>query len=330
MPKLILLPEGDLNLRAAQAVRVGAHELRVIGHGQPDRVAGLDAAALAQRIRDCGLWRPGLAVRLDACWSGVRPDGIAQTLADRLAVTVFAPNTRTLSFGPYDLGPWHSLRIPFTARTLALWRGRWRRFNPQPCSHSSMQIVLADAIPPQPWRNGGGATRELLVWPQGTDWRLRISLADIDRDGPFSAFPGVMRHFAVLEGPGVQLQLADQTLALTPASPPLGFDGVLAPDCRLIDGPTRDLNLMLRGLGEGHLGGMWRAEDGEASAPAGAWRAFFCGGAATLEFAQGGQRWTLAPRSLLWGLAPGAYRLQRQDGAPAFWLAAAEGPTASA
>ncbi|MBB5205149.1 hypothetical protein HNQ51_002468 [Inhella inkyongensis] len=187
-------------------------------------------------------------------------------------------------------------------------------------------LILADAIPPQPWRNGGGATRELLAWPPGADWRLRISLADIDRDGPFSAFPGVQRHFAVLEGAGVQLQLADQTLALTPASRPLGFDGALAPDCRLINGPTRDLNLMLRGLGEGDAGGMWRAEDGAANAPAGAWRAFFCGGAVRLEFPQGGLSWSLAPRSLLCGLPAGIYRLQPLDAAPAFWLAAPHGP----
>jgi hypothetical protein len=183
-------------------------------------------------------------------------------------------------------------------------------------------LILADAIPPQPWRNGGGATRELLAWPAGPDWRLRISLADIDRDGPFSPFPGVKRHFAVLQGGGVRLGLAGQTLSLDPSSPPLGFDGALAPDCALIAGPTRDLNLMLRGLD----GGMWHAEPGLAAAPAGAWLAFFCGGAVTLDFPQGGLSWALAPRSLLTGLPPGQYRLEPQDTAPAFWVVASEGP----
>ena len=60
--------------------------------------------------------------------------------------------------------------------------------------------------PPQPWRNGGGVTRELLAWPDGGDWRVRVSVADIDADGPFSAFPGVERWFAVLEGAGVALR----------------------------------------------------------------------------------------------------------------------------
>ena len=42
---------------------------------------------------------------------------------------------------------------------------------------------------PQPWRNGGGRTRELLVWPAGdglggtTDWQLRVSVADITKNG---------------------------------------------------------------------------------------------------------------------------------------------------
>jgi environmental stress-induced protein Ves len=50
----------------------------------------------------------------------------------------------------------------------------------------------------QTWRNGGGSTRELLAWPEATDWQARISVAEITRDGPFSAFAGVQRWFAVL------------------------------------------------------------------------------------------------------------------------------------
>lgn len=113
-----------------------------------------------------------------------------------------------------------------------------------------MTIVHLDDVPPQPWRNGGGQTRELLTWPGGGDWQLRISLADIERDGPFSAFPGVTRWFTVVQGAGVVLRFGDRTETLGPGSVPLRFDGAAAPGCSLIDGPTRDLNLMLRG-GEG-------------------------------------------------------------------------------
>jgi hypothetical protein len=112
------------------------------------------------------------------------------------------------------------------------------------------KIIHLDDVPPQPWRNGGGQTRELLAWPEGGDWQMRISLADIEKDGPFSAFPGVTRWFTVVEGRGVVLRFGDRTETLGPGSAPLRFDGGAAPGCSLIDGATRDLNLMLRG-GEG-------------------------------------------------------------------------------
>ena len=121
-------------------------------------------------------------------------------------------------------------------------------------------LVEADRIPPQPWRNGGGATRELFVWPPQGDWRLRISLADIERDGPFSAFPGVQRHFAVVEGAGVVLTLAGRTHTVTAGGDPIAFDGALAPGCRLVDGPTRDLNLMLQGGASGEASQAARME----------------------------------------------------------------------
>ena len=122
-----------------------------------------------------------------------------------------------------------------------------------------LAIVHADDVAPSPWKNGGGVTRELLRVPplqQATgsaadDWLLRISLADIAADGPFSPFDGVTRWFAVLSGHGVDLRwpLADGGVMrklVTPRSEPVEFDGACAPDCRLIDGPTRDLNIMVR------------------------------------------------------------------------------------
>src|SRR5579871_5567956 len=69
-------------------------------------------------------------------------------------------------------------------------------------------IVRATETPAQPWRNGGGRTSELLTRPMGArDWRLRISLAEVDRDGPFSAFPGIERWFTVIDGTGVRLTM---------------------------------------------------------------------------------------------------------------------------
>lgn len=112
----------------------------------------------------------------------------------------------------------------------------------------SIQLIDLFRQAPEPWRNGGGRTRELLRRPAqaGADWALRISVADIDRDGDFSAFAGVQRWFVVLEGAGVVLSLPDGEHRLQVGSPPLAFDGAAAPGCRLLDGPTRDLNLMVQ------------------------------------------------------------------------------------
>lgn len=101
---------------------------------------------------------------------------------------------------------------------------------------------------PQPWRNGGGVTRELLCLPAGAgdDWTLRISVADIEADGPFSPFPGVTRWFAAVSGAGVRLVFRDAEADVRPGDAPLCFDGADAPGCTLLAGATRDLNVMVR------------------------------------------------------------------------------------
>lgn len=182
-----------------------------------------------------------------------------------------------------------------------------------------MNLILADAIAPVAWRNGGGHTRELWVDAPGPGWRLRISLADIAQDGPFSAFPGVQRHFAVLQGAGVVLDLDDRLHTLTPDSPPLAFDGALAPGCRLIDGPTRDLNLMLQG---GASGSLQRAQAQQAWGDLSPWRACFVTDPAALHL-PGGATLALAARCLVVGLPPGPLRLQPSGPGPSFWLAVA-------
>lgn len=105
-------------------------------------------------------------------------------------------------------------------------------------------MSLADAVP-SPWRNGGGVTRELAARPAG-DWTWRISVAEVAASGAFSFFEGAQRWFAVLGGKGVRLKVADVEHRLTRASAPFEFAGELAVYCELSDGPTQDLNLMVR------------------------------------------------------------------------------------
>jgi environmental stress-induced protein Ves len=108
----------------------------------------------------------------------------------------------------------------------------------------SWKVVSLEDVEPTPWRNGGGVTRELLAWPHRDEWRIRISVADIERDGPFSYYPAAERWFAVLEGAGVKLTVGGGTQLLRPDSSPFCFSGDAEVDCRLLDGPTRDFNLM--------------------------------------------------------------------------------------
>jgi uncharacterized protein len=119
----------------------------------------------------------------------------------------------------------------------------------QRMSTSSTPILIqADKVAAQPWRNGGGLTRELLRWPAGSaNWQLRISLADVRSNGPFSMFPGIQRWFSVIDGAGVRLSLAGADHLLQPGHEPLNFSGELPVNCALVDGPTTDLNLMHAG-----------------------------------------------------------------------------------
>lgn len=118
------------------------------------------------------------------------------------------------------------------------------------------RFALED-LPATRWKNGGGRTREIVSWPPGGagfDWRA--SVATIDADGPFSAYPGVDRSIALLSGAGVRLSCAQSGLrhALLRPGEPFAFAGELPLQAALVDGPTEDFNLMVRrGAGRGRL-----------------------------------------------------------------------------
>jgi len=179
--------------------------------------------------------------------------------------------------------------------------------------------VRTAEVASQPWRNGGGVTRPLLVRPRGDAWQVRVSVADVSANGPFSRFPGVQRWFAVLEGAGVVLTIGSIEHRLDTSSAAFSFRGDVAVRCRLVDGPTRDLNLMLR-KGQGTM----RPVDATVH-----WQEDF---AMRGLFARLGGRWTganasahVAPRTLLWDDAAersgSAWRFEpdEADAAPAGW-----------
>ena len=101
---------------------------------------------------------------------------------------------------------------------------------------------------PVPWRNGGGLTRELLAWPEPSDWIVRIGVAEILASGPFSDFPGVDRWFAVLRGDAVRLDTSGtgtQELGVE-RSGLYAFPGDAPTHCTALGAATRDFNVMLR------------------------------------------------------------------------------------
>ncbi len=108
----------------------------------------------------------------------------------------------------------------------------------------TLHTICLNDVAPQSWKNGGGETRELLTWPNKNSWALRLSVADIARNGPFSEFKDIRRWIAVIEGAGMHLgKPFDQRVV--PDMPTYSFDGQYPAPCELIDGPTRDLNLMI-------------------------------------------------------------------------------------
>ena len=98
-----------------------------------------------------------------------------------------------------------------------------------------------------PWKNGGGWTKEILKVPaeaNSFDWRL--SLATIEKAGPFSAFAGYDRTLLLVRGAGVELDFGPYGHTVLRAPGQLvAFDGAWQTQCTLIDGPSSDLNLMV-------------------------------------------------------------------------------------
>jgi len=107
------------------------------------------------------------------------------------------------------------------------------------------------ALATTPWKNGGGTTRELACVPEGAgieDFDWRVSIASIDRAGPFSAFDGVDRVIMLLEGDGVRLHSGDGRIdhRLDRPHAPFAFAGDVALDCDLLGARSADFNVMTR------------------------------------------------------------------------------------
>jgi uncharacterized protein len=112
-----------------------------------------------------------------------------------------------------------------------------------------------------PWKNGGGSTIELDVFPDNSDvsagsFAWRASIADVSADGPFSRFPGYERHIMAIAGDGMVIDVEEAPdIELRKLFIPASFAGDWTVSGRLVGGPTRDFNLIVaKTFGRSELG----------------------------------------------------------------------------
>jgi environmental stress-induced protein Ves len=103
-------------------------------------------------------------------------------------------------------------------------------------------LTAADYVR-QPWANGRGTTIEMLREDGPAGLQLRLSIASVVEDGPFSIFPGIERNLTVISGPGFRLEgdVARDCLPLLPVA----FPGDVAVRAAGTGGvPSQDFNVM--------------------------------------------------------------------------------------
>jgi environmental stress-induced protein Ves len=125
-----------------------------------------------------------------------------------------------------------------------------------------MEIIRFADLKPEPWRNGGGVTRQIAGHPgtapgpgaasghngvsgPGGGWDWRVSIAEVSKAGDFSPFPGMERVLTVVEGELLLLTVdgAEHPLEKYRA---FRFSGEASTTCALPTGDVRNLNVITR------------------------------------------------------------------------------------
>jgi environmental stress-induced protein Ves len=128
-------------------------------------------------------------------------------------------------------------------------------FNPEPAMPRITHLKASNHRR-MPWKNGGGETVEIAVFPENAalgafDWR--VSMATVASDGPFSIFEGIDRTLSILTGNGISLAIGGRDpVLLTKSSEPLAFPADVPVAAALADGTITDLNVMTRRAGLKH------------------------------------------------------------------------------
>jgi environmental stress-induced protein Ves len=113
---------------------------------------------------------------------------------------------------------------------------------------TAFRVLPAGERKVERWRNGGGVTEPIAIFPADAgpdDFLWRASIAKIDTAGAFSHFPGIDRWFAVVDGK-LSLTIEDQQHEIDPDGAIMIFPGEAAVTAKPLNGPTSDFNLMVR------------------------------------------------------------------------------------
>ena len=99
-----------------------------------------------------------------------------------------------------------------------------------------------------PWKNGRGVTLEIARQPAtGEEFAWRLSLAQIEADCDFSAYPGYRRALVLVTGDRLQLRFKGHgSCSLGPARRGTRFQGDWQTHCSVPQGCCTDLSLIVR------------------------------------------------------------------------------------
>jgi uncharacterized protein len=123
----------------------------------------------------------------------------------------------------------------------------------EPLARPTSVVRVVDQVR-QRWTNDGGWTREIARQVSArqrsghsnttASWDWRISIAEIETDGPFSTFPNCDRTLLLLAGHGMRLGIAGENTEFSHPLDRITFPGEAHVECELINGPTTDFNVM--------------------------------------------------------------------------------------
>ncbi|MGV7185194.1 HutD/Ves family protein [Xanthomonas axonopodis] len=82
------------------------------------------------------------------------------------------------------------------------------------------RVIPANEYRRERWRNQLGWTREILRLGDTAQWALRLSIAEIEQDAAFSAFPGIDRELVLLRGNGMRLTFGSGDAYVEPEPEP--------------------------------------------------------------------------------------------------------------